>query len=83
MHLHVKYAVSFLKFLSGHDADAVSPRFPKTYPRLACATFAIEKPINGVSDSLINRLSTEINQEAQKLRGFEMVFTVRPCSKTR
>ncbi len=53
-------------------------RFPKTYPRLACATFSIEKPINGISDSRIVQLSHQINSDAQKLRGTEMVFTV--CS---
>ena len=51
-------------------------RFPKTYPRLACATFSIEKPVNGISDSQIVQLSHQINSDAQKLRGTEMVFTV-------
>lgn len=52
-------------------------RFPKTYPRLACPTFAIEKPIKGLNDGQVAKLSHEINVEAQKLRGFEMVFSVR------
>ncbi|KAF9527861.1 other/PEK/GCN2 protein kinase [Crepidotus variabilis] len=51
-------------------------KFPKTYPRLACATFAIERPISGINDNQVSRLSHEINAEAQKLRGSEMVFTI-------
>ncbi|PPQ64064.1 hypothetical protein CVT24_008877 [Panaeolus cyanescens] len=51
-------------------------KFPKTYPRLACPTFAIEKPIKGINDGQVAKLSHEINVEAQKLRGFEMVFSI-------
>ncbi|KAJ3517042.1 hypothetical protein NLJ89_g752 [Agrocybe chaxingu] len=51
-------------------------KFPKTYPRLACPTFTIEKPIKGINDTQIMRLSQEVNSEAQRLRGFEMVFTI-------
>jgi translation initiation factor 2-alpha kinase 4 len=52
-------------------------RFPKTYPRLACPTFSIEKPLMGITESQVTRLSQEINSQAQKLRGFEMVFSAR------
>ncbi|KAF8880897.1 hypothetical protein CPB84DRAFT_1817292 [Gymnopilus junonius] len=51
-------------------------RFPKTYPRLACPTFSIEKPIVGINDLQITKLLHEINSEAQKLKGFEMVFSI-------
>ncbi|KDR70022.1 hypothetical protein GALMADRAFT_255390 [Galerina marginata CBS 339.88] len=51
-------------------------KFPKTYPRLACPTFSIEKPIVGINDTQITRLLHEINSEAQKLKGFEMVFSI-------
>jgi len=66
--VHYKCAVSHL---CSHDFI----RFPKTYPRLACPTFSIEKPWMGITESQVVRLSQEINSEAQKLRGFEMVFT--------
>ena len=66
--VHYKCAVS-------HPCSNDYIRFPKTYPRLACPTFSIEKPWMGITESQVVRLSQEINSEAQKLRGFEMVFT--------
>ncbi|PPQ98103.1 hypothetical protein CVT26_003273 [Gymnopilus dilepis] len=51
-------------------------KFPKTYPRLACPTFSIEKPILGMNDTQVTKLLHEINSEAQKLKGFEMVFSI-------
>ncbi|KAH9487410.1 eIF-2-alpha kinase GCN2 [Psilocybe cubensis] len=51
-------------------------KFPKTYPRLACPTFTIEKPIVGINEGQVSRLSQEVNSEAQKLKGFEMVFSI-------
>ncbi|KAF8148631.1 kinase-like domain-containing protein [Crassisporium funariophilum] len=51
-------------------------KFPKTYPRLACATFALEKPIKGLNEAQISKLYHEITAEAQKLRGNEMVFSI-------
>ncbi|TFK38831.1 hypothetical protein BDQ12DRAFT_605427 [Crucibulum laeve] len=49
-------------------------KFPKTYPRLACPTFTIQRPINGLSADQVNKLSHAINSEAQRLRGSEMVM---------
>ena len=51
-------------------------RFPKTYPNLAGPIFTLEKPIKGLSDAQVTKLSHEISLQVQKLRGSEMVFTV-------
>lgn len=55
----------------------VSCRFPKTYPTLACPTFTIQKPIEGLNNEQVTKLSHAIVSEAQKCRGSEMVFQVR------
>lgn len=49
-------------------------KFPKTYPRLTYPSFAIEKPIHGITNEQISKLSHAINAEAQRCKGSEMVF---------
>ncbi|KAF9457367.1 kinase-like domain-containing protein [Collybia nuda] len=51
-------------------------KFPKTYPSLACPTFTIQKPIEGLNNDQVTKLSHEIVSEAQKYRGSEMVFQI-------
>jgi len=51
-------------------------KFPKTYPNLAGPVFTLEKPINGLSDAQVTKLSHEVNLEVQKQRGSEMVFNI-------
>lgn len=55
-------------------------RFPKTYPTLTCPTFAVDKPINGITDAQATTLLRSINAEAQRFKGSEMVFDVRHCA---
>ncbi|KAF9561509.1 other/PEK/GCN2 protein kinase [Agrocybe pediades] len=51
-------------------------KFPKTYPRLASPIFSIEKPTVGINDAQVSKLMHAINSEAQRLKGFEMVFSI-------
>jgi eukaryotic translation initiation factor 2-alpha kinase 4 len=60
-----------------------SGRFPKTYPSIACPTFTILQPIKGIPADRVAKLTGAIHAEAQKLRGSEMVFQVRPITMTR
>lgn len=53
-------------------------RFPKTYPALACPTFTIQRPIVGLKPHEVTKLSNAIHAEAQKNKGSEIVFQVRP-----
>lgn len=78
LHLRVKWANPLSVQRNSH---VFFLRFPKTYPNLAGPIFTLEKPIKGLSDAQVNKLSHEVNLEVQKLRGSEMVFTVRvePC----
>ena len=50
-------------------ATRPSIRLPKTYPVLVC--FALQKPAK------VSRLEQVVNDETQKQRGSEIVFTVR------
>lgn len=59
-----------------HDSSPILRRLPKTYPTLACPTFAIQKPIKGLTNEQVTRLSNEITREAQRCRGSEMIFQV-------
>ncbi|KAF7974176.1 hypothetical protein HWV62_13309 [Athelia sp. TMB] len=51
-------------------------KFPKTYPKVACPHFAIQKPIQGFNTDHITRLGAAIHHESQKYRGSEMVFQI-------
>ncbi|KZT06721.1 Serine/threonine-protein kinase [Laetiporus sulphureus 93-53] len=51
-------------------------KFPKTYPTIACPTFTIQQPIQGLKGPEITRLSSAIHAEAQRNRGSEMVFQI-------
>ena len=77
LHLHVKWATHLYFYLIWALNPSPNPRFPKTYPNLAGPIFSLEKPITGLSDPQVTKLSHEVNLEVQKLRGSEMVFTVR------
>ncbi|KAJ4467716.1 kinase-like domain-containing protein [Lentinula edodes] len=50
--------------------------FPKTYPIKTNPTFTIQKPINGLSNEQITKLSHAIHAEAQMHRGSEMVMEI-------
>ncbi|KAF9065023.1 kinase-like domain-containing protein [Rhodocollybia butyracea] len=50
--------------------------FPKTYPVKTIPTFTIQKPINGLSNEQITKLSHAIHAEAQSHRGSEMVMEI-------
>ncbi|KAJ3758340.1 kinase-like domain-containing protein [Lentinula raphanica] len=50
--------------------------FPKTYPIKATPTFTIQKPINGLSNEQVTKLSHAIHAEAQSHRGSEMVMEI-------
>ena len=67
------HSLSALRFLR---LAFTSPRFPKTYPTLACPTFTIQQPIRGLNNDQITKLAQAIHSEAQKCRGSEMVFQV-------
>ncbi|KAG6328876.1 hypothetical protein ID866_10215, partial [Astraeus odoratus] len=51
-------------------------KFPKTYPTLATPVFTVQKPIRGIPSDVETALSKLIHDEAQKLRGSEMVFQI-------
>ncbi|KAF8639379.1 hypothetical protein AX17_001535 [Amanita inopinata Kibby_2008] len=51
-------------------------KFPKTYPTLAYPIFNIEKPIQGITNDQVSKLSHAITVEAQKCKGSEMVFQI-------
>jgi translation initiation factor 2-alpha kinase 4 len=53
-------------------------RFPKTYPTLVCPMFSVVKPTAGIDGNQILALSQGIHAEAQRHKGAEMVFQVRP-----
>ncbi|KIK54868.1 hypothetical protein GYMLUDRAFT_206162 [Collybiopsis luxurians FD-317 M1] len=50
--------------------------FPKTYPTKTNPTFTIQKPINGLSNEQITKLSHAIHAEAQNHRGSECVMEI-------
>jgi eukaryotic translation initiation factor 2-alpha kinase 4 len=58
-------------------SSLVAIRFPKTYPSNAIPVFTIQKPIQGLSNDHVTKLSNAIHVEAQKNQGGEMVFQVR------
>ncbi|EKM74744.1 hypothetical protein AGABI1DRAFT_109872 [Agaricus bisporus var. burnettii JB137-S8] len=60
---------------------SLNVRLPKTYPTLACPTFTIQKPVKGLTNEQVTRLSNEITREAQKCRGSEMVFQIVTCAQ--
>ncbi|KAJ3566582.1 hypothetical protein NP233_g6910 [Leucocoprinus birnbaumii] len=57
-------------------AFSLNVRFPKTYPTLACPTFAIQKPTKCITPDQVTKLTQAITREAQKCRGSEMVFQI-------
>ncbi|KAJ3727200.1 kinase-like domain-containing protein [Lentinula guzmanii] len=50
--------------------------FPKTYPIKTNPTFTIQKPINGLTNEQVTKLSHAIHAEAQSHRGSEMVMEI-------
>ncbi|KAJ7101250.1 kinase-like domain-containing protein [Mycena belliarum] len=50
--------------------------FPKTYPAKAAPTFAIQKPILGISNEQTTTLLHAIQNEARNCRGAEMTFQI-------
>lgn len=74
LHLHIKSVFSPLPPV--YEYPYRIHRFPKTYPRLACPIFTIEKPLQGLTNEHVTRLSHAIVGEAQKFKGSEMVFQV-------
>ncbi|KAJ7078717.1 hypothetical protein B0H15DRAFT_1025779 [Mycena belliarum] len=52
------------------------PSFPKTYPAKAALTFAIQKPILGISNEQTTTLLHVIQNEARNCRGAEMNFQI-------
>ncbi|KAJ7702683.1 kinase-like domain-containing protein [Mycena rosella] len=50
--------------------------FPKTYPAKASPTFAIQKPLNGITNDQVTTLIHAIQNEARNCRGAEMTFQI-------
>ncbi|TFK91310.1 Serine/threonine-protein kinase [Polyporus arcularius HHB13444] len=51
-------------------------KFPRTYPTGAPPIFTIQQPIAGLRPDEITKLNNAIHNEAQQLKGMEMVFQI-------
>ncbi|RPD79604.1 Serine/threonine-protein kinase [Lentinus tigrinus ALCF2SS1-7] len=54
----------------------LNTKFPRTYPTGAPPIFTIQQPIVGLRPDEITKLSHAIHNEAQQLKGMEMVFQI-------